>query len=315
MLFTRQSPPPFYQPQLSAAERERLDRLFVGSQATSHYLKAFARFDRQQRMGAGWNWAAFMMTLLWMLYRKRYLDALVYAVAGWSFVQLVLTLTLVLLENTLISWLAAGWHWPLRLSVAGGIYLLFCILTACWADAYYYRVARREISETIEDRLSQAEQARWLKQEGGVSLVGGGLAALLLLFVLGLAHQVYLPMYASYQTRNHLDNVLDMMDQAVGRLEPIYQATGQCPVGQPMTTSNQASQLARLEVQRQTAGSPPGSPCQVVATIHGLKWPASSVNGQHLVRYRPDQVRAPANWSCYSSMNGRDVPLVCRDRR
>ena len=85
MLFDRSSPPPFYQPKLSDSKRLALDKLFIGERSQKHYLKRFASFDRAQKIGMRWHWAAFFMTLPWMLYRGRYLDGLVYAVAGWSF--------------------------------------------------------------------------------------------------------------------------------------------------------------------------------------------------------------------------------------
>ena len=94
MLFDRSSPPPFYQAQLSEPKRQALDQAFIGRRSTQHYLKRFASFDRAQRIGMRWNWAAFAMTLPWMLYRKRYLDGLVYAVAGWSFLHLAVILSL-----------------------------------------------------------------------------------------------------------------------------------------------------------------------------------------------------------------------------
>lgn len=315
MLFTRQSPPPFYQPQLTPQERERLDRLFIGSQSTDHYLKAFAKFDRQQRMGMHWNWAGFMMTLPWMLYRKRFLDALVYTVAGWSLVHVIITLLLVINENAILPFIAPAWHWPIRGVIVGVVYIALCILTGLWADAYYYRCARREISETIEDHLSRDAQAQKLKQEGGISLIGGALVLGLWSFALALAQFIYLPMYASYQLRNHAEQALDIAEAASQRVEQVYQATGRCPVELPLDTSTQQHDVASLRVQKQTPGTPAESPCQLVATLHGVAWPAHSFNGQQLVLARPDRRQVADYWNCTTSLTGRDAPIICRTAR
>lgn len=308
MLFDRSSPPPFFQPQLSTAQRSQLDGLFIGPRSQAHYVKRFASFDAAQRIGMRWNWAAFFMTLPWLLYRKRYLDGLVYAVAGWSFLQLCLTLILVMVETVVVPWLAAGWVWPVRGTVAGLGILGWCVLTAGWADAYYYRVARREIAETLEDRLSLADQAAHLQHEGGVSWVGGALAALLFGFVLLLVRERFLPMYATYQGREALLLAYDTAQVARPRVEAIWQASGQCPAGLPLSTAEQNAHLARITVQRHASGLPDQTQCVIAATLQGIRWPARNLNGEQVLLYRlPDQ-----RWHCMTTISARETPRRCQ---
>ncbi len=308
MLFDRSSPPPFFQAQLSPGQRHALDVLFIGPRSQAHYLKRFASFDAAQRIGMRWHWAAFFMTLPWLLYRKRYLDGLVYAVAGWSFVQLVLTLMLVITETVLMPFVPPALGWWVRGSVAGAGLLGWCVLTAGWADAYYYRVARREISETLEDRLSQGEQAAHLQQEGGVSWVGGLVAVLLFGFLLLLVRYRFLPMYATYQSREALLMAYDAALVARGRVDTIYQASGVCPAGLPLSTAEQNQHLASIAVQRQADGLPPQTQCVVVATLRGIRWPAQSINGEQVVLYRlPDQ-----RWHCLTTISSREAPRRCQ---
>lgn len=93
MLFIEtDSPPPFYQEQLTAAKREQLDKWFIGHRTQRYYLKRFAQFDKQGYLSPKWHWAAFFITFPWLLYRKRYMDAIVYSVAGRPLFSLILRL-------------------------------------------------------------------------------------------------------------------------------------------------------------------------------------------------------------------------------
>lgn len=306
MLFDRSSPPPFYQPQLSEQQRQSLDRLFIGRRSQRHYLKRFASFDRAQRIGMRWNWAAFAMTLPWMLYRKRYLDGLVYAVAGWSFLHLVIALTLVIAENVLVPFLPADWHWSFRFGWAGLIVLAWCVLTAGWADAYYYRVARREISETIEDRLSPEQQQDHLTQEGGTSLWGAGLATSLFLFAIGTVYTVYLPLYATYQSRQRLLLVYELTVNAKQRVDQIYQQSQICPVGLPLSTDQQRLDVASVTVKRSAVGLPTDATCVVEATIEHTSWPIHNLQGERLSFYYQ-----AGRWRCVTSISQRESPRGC----
>ena len=99
MLFIEEtSPPPFYQEQISQEKRTQLDKWFIGNRSQAYYLKRFSEFDAQGYLSPKWNWAAFLATFGWLLYRKRYLDCIVYTVAGWSFIQLNVVIALVAFE-------------------------------------------------------------------------------------------------------------------------------------------------------------------------------------------------------------------------
>jgi|GEM_PF-260741 len=322
MLFDRSSPPPFYQPKLSDSKRLALDKLFIGERSQKHYLKRFASFDRAQKIGMRWHWAAFFMTLPWMLYRGRYLDGLVYAVAGWSFLHLIIALVLVMIESTIFLFVPDTLHWPIRLLVGGSLYLGWCVLTAGWADAYYYRVARREISETIEDGLSQSQQAEHLQREGGTHWAGLLLAFGLFGFALSTVYSVYLPLYATYQKRIVLAEAYDVADLGKRRVEMLYQAHQVCPVGIVLSTAEQTAKdqsqnplhtllqteprSMQLDVLAQAAGIV-DSRCIVQATIWGAVWPVQNLNGQRVSLYRLTDGR----WRCVTSLGEREAPRGC----
>ena len=60
-----------------------------------------------------------------------------------------------------------------RIGIAAIIWLFWSAMVARWTDAYYYRMARREIADVINDySRDEAAQKAHLKKEGGVSLFG-----------------------------------------------------------------------------------------------------------------------------------------------
>ena len=42
-------------------------------------------------------------------------------------------------------------------------------MVARWADAYYYRMARREIADAVDFYTDEPTQKQYLQQHGGVS--------------------------------------------------------------------------------------------------------------------------------------------------
>lgn len=129
MLFLEKtSPPPFWQPQLTDKQRLMYDKAFIGNRSQAYYLKRFAQFDQAGRLTAKWHWAGFLMTFPWLLYRKRFLDSIVYSVAGWSFIQLNVTIILVAIEYLLIRNLDEAIRMPLRIGIGLAIWLFWSVM-------------------------------------------------------------------------------------------------------------------------------------------------------------------------------------------
>ena len=186
------SPPPFFVQRLSKAERRAYDLAFISERSAARYLKVFERFDEQQRMGVNWHWAAWVMTLPWLWYRRRYLDALVYVMVGWSFFQLVLVMGWVLIgfllgESALVVQLVFSVIWV----------LLFIAVPALFADAYLYRVARREIADVVAEQSDPDQIKAQIRRLGSTSNIA--LLSALLIYIaalVGFREQVW-PMVIS----------------------------------------------------------------------------------------------------------------------
>ena len=309
MLFIEEtSPPPFWQDKLTDKQRLMYDKAFIGKRSQAYYLKRFAQFDKAGKLSAKWHWAAFLMTFPWLLYRKRFLDSIVYAIAGWSFIQLTITIILVIAEFLLIGNLPENLRMPIRLLIGGGVWLFWAVMVARWSDAYYYRMARREIADAIALYPQDEEkQLAHIRQHGGVSLVGMGLAFGFFVFVLGVIQLQFLPIYAKQKANEVLFESYDIVQNAQNRVEAIYQATGQCPVNTPLSTDNQK---VRLTILTKAEGIPDTSHCMVQATVQGIAFPNRWLNGQTLTMYRVDDKKS-SGWGCITSLNRKQIPKQC----
>lgn len=306
MLFIEtDSPPPFYQEQLTPAKRKKLDQWFIGHRTQRYYLKRFEQFDQQGYLSPKWHWAAFFITFPWLLYRKRYMDAIVYSVAGWSFIQLNIALALVFFEFAAMSYIPDAYQMATRIGIAALIWLFWSFMVARWTDAYYYRMARREIADAINDHpRDDAAQEAHLRHEGGVSLFGLGLGFAFFAFALMVINVQFLPLIAKQKENEVLFDAYDIIKNAQNRVALIYQQTGECPVNLPLSTD---TQQVRMHIDTQVEGVAI-TDCAIVATVQGVSFPTRYLNGQTLVFYHnPDS----DSWSCLSSLNKKQVPKRC----
>ncbi len=306
MLFIEtDSPPPFYQEKLSPAKRKKLDQWFIGHRTQGYYLKRFEQFDKQGYLSPKWHWAAFFITFPWLLYRKRYMDALVYSVAGWSFIQLNIVIALVTVEFVAMSYVPDAYQMATRIGIAAIIWVFWSFMVARWTDAYYYRMARREIADAIDNHpRDDAAQEAHLRREGGVSLFGLGLGFGFFAFTLMVINVQFLPIFAKQQENEVLFDAYDIAKNAQNRVALIYQKTGECPTNLPLSAD---AQQVRMHIDTQIEGVPI-TDCAVVATVQNVKFPTRYLNDQTLVFYHnPDN----DSWSCISSLNKKQSPKNC----
>ncbi|MDN5890860.1 MAG: DUF2628 domain-containing protein [Psychrobacter sp.] len=306
MLFIEtDSPPPFYQQKLTATRREQLDKWFISHRSQRYYLKRFKQFDEQGYLSPKWHWAAFFVTFPWLLYRKRYMDAIVYSVAGWSFIQLNVAIVLVTFEFVAMSYIPDAYQMAVRVGIAAVIWLFWSFMVARWTDAYYYRMARREIADVIEDYpQDEARQKVHLRREGGVSLFGLALGFGFFAFALTVIKVQFLPIIAKPKANEVLFNAYDITKTTQNRVAVIYQQTEQCPVDLPFDIEDPQ---IKVRIDTQVPGVPK-TDCAVVGTIQNVKFPQRYLNEQTVVFYH---VKDSDSWQCTSSLNEKLAPPNC----
>lgn len=74
---------PYAVKQKKSIETENIDELYkaaIGDTSLTYYLKAFhvRQQDASGDYKIGWNWPAFLVTGLWLLYRKLYIHSIIY---------------------------------------------------------------------------------------------------------------------------------------------------------------------------------------------------------------------------------------------
>lgn len=293
------TPPPFYDKTLTEARRRELDKQFVGSRSQAYYLKQFDRIDKAGRLLPSWHWAAFVSAFGWLLYRKRYLDCFVYCIAGVSFVKLNIVVLLAIIEFVFIGSLPKAWHWAVRGLVAIGVWLFWAAMVARWANAYYYRVARREIADALAQYPNDfSAQKAHLHRHGDVSLLG--LATAFGLFALGVlvVGGQFMPLYVKKQEQHVIDGGYRMLISTKRQI-----ANKPCPIGAVKSDHP----TYHLQVVERTDGVP--SDCAIVLSIANAHYLARHLNGHRLVLYRTDGER----WHCQSSLGRQWLPVQCHN--
>lgn len=301
------TPPPFYLPYLSDKDRTELDKWFIGHRSQAYYLKRFGEFDKARKLHARWNWSAFFTTFGWLLYRKRYLDCLVYCIAGWSFIKLNIVIILAVCEFLFIGSLSESHQFYARMSIGGAVWLFWSGMVARWADAYYYRMARREIADAVEmypaDKLAQKAH---LAEHGRTSLVGLGVAFGVFGAILGIIAVQFVPLIAHQKEQETIHDSHIMARAVQQRVALIYEQTGKCPVGMPVTADNQKVSLEIVDSLPYAK-----TDCAVVATVSGARYPVRYLNGRNLTLYRTVDTDGKSLWRCQTSLNKKQAPKRC----
>lgn len=126
----------------------------LGPTGAPHYLPRFEIFETLGRTRTGWNWAAALCTLGWLLYRRLWLPALVYACA---------------VEGLVLLWFAALRPWlqpPLPIEAGLGLALLVlsCALPGLWGDALVYTDVRKRTLRALDGAPNVAQAHTELAQ-------------------------------------------------------------------------------------------------------------------------------------------------------
>ena len=113
-----------------------LYRAALGPVHLSRYLPVFARFDEAGRSTTGWNWAASLCTLNWMVFRQLWGPALVYVATAEGLALLVFGVGRPLL------------HWPqaVEWGVVAAFFLLGCTVPGLYGNALLHADTHKKIT-------------------------------------------------------------------------------------------------------------------------------------------------------------------------
>lgn len=171
----------------------------VGSKNQDYYLRHFARFDSKGKAGVSWHWPAFFMTFCWLLYRKMWLNALLY-----------FFLPSLMASGVIVNSSAE--------TITGIGYLLYFVgifvLPPMYANALYYRHCKKKIALVMASSHDPQKQLGELSAEGGTSNVALNVALIVVLIpsIVGILAAVAILAYQDYTARTHV-----VQAEAIGR--------------------------------------------------------------------------------------------------
>ena len=135
---------------------EALYRAALGPGGTAHYLRVFAHFDERGLGGASWNHAAAWLNLSWLIYRRLWRVAALYA--------LLLGLALGLwwsMRAPLAAW-SPGVAWGLLALIA----LLAVAVPGWWGSAWLHSALRTRMTEAVRQARTVQEACEALRRVG-----------------------------------------------------------------------------------------------------------------------------------------------------
>lgn len=301
------TPPPFYLPHLTDEERTRLDRWFIGHRSQAYYIKRFAEFDQKGKLHPRWHWSAFFTTFGWLLYRKRYLDCLVYCIAGWSFIKLNIVIILAICEFLFVAKMPEAWQIHTRVTIGLAVWVFWSGMVARWTDAYYYRMARREIADAVAwfDGDLPAQKAH-LAKHGGTSIFGMAMAFGIFGAMLAIIVIQFVPLIAIKQEKAVIYDSYQSAHAIQKRVALIYENTKTCPTDMPVGSTHQ-----KISVHLQDHLPATNTDCVIVATVSGATYPVRYLNGRALYLYHTTDKDGNSVWRCQSSLNKAQTPKSC----
>ncbi|SFE10852.1 SPOR domain-containing protein [Paracidovorax konjaci] len=132
-----------------------LYRAALGPMGTARYLSAFERFDVAGRALPGWNWAAALCTLNWMVFRQLWSAALVYVAA---------------LEGLALLAVAVGQYtarWPLPVLAGLGLAVLLAatVIPGLYGNAFVHSETRKRITKALSASATLAQAQALLERQ------------------------------------------------------------------------------------------------------------------------------------------------------
>src|SRR4030067_3692978 len=171
----------------ASGNSEEFYKAIVGPKNQGYYLHHFSRFDSTGKGSASWHWPAFFVTFSWFLYRKMWLNALIY-----FFLLGLVNILYVFAETAEKSGGTIIYKVYFLLYFVGIV-----ILPPMYANALYYKHCKKKISETSASSHDLQSRLSELSEKGRTSIVGVVFSVMQIIAIIGILAAVAVPAYQS----------------------------------------------------------------------------------------------------------------------
>jgi type IV pilus assembly protein PilA len=203
----------------------------VGDQKVDYYVPKFERFDAGGSL-LSWNWPAFFVTFLWLLYRRMY----GLAVGYFFLLPFLFAVVLTVLVGTLGPNLGMIVYWPIALAA-------YFVVVPMFANAvYHWHVKRRLVSLANHAPSHDALVQRVIGQSstGNVAVIVGG-ACIAGIFVLGILAAIAIPAYQDYVIRSQVVEGFTLSTPVKVAVAQSYESSGTWPTDLASAGLNEAT--------------------------------------------------------------------------
>jgi Tfp pilus assembly major pilin PilA len=283
-------------PTLVADDTAALYAAYVGPRSTAWYVERFQRADAAGVLRAGWNWPAALLNFYWLLYRKQYLAAVIYALAPY-----------VLLGLALAAFALGGVVAGASLAI---MYLLFSlaalVVPGLYGTALIHHAARRSLAEARRRHPDYADQLAFVAARGGTSKVGLVVVIVLgLVTLLGILAAIAIPAYHDYTVRSRVAAAHAVGERATVAVSAYFADHGQWPA----TLADAGFTLQPSDaVHALTVDSGNGA----ITVVLGQ----DPVAGRSLLLAPVETTTGVFDWDCVGlDLQPRHLPQACRPNR
>jgi Tfp pilus assembly protein PilE len=275
---------------------EDLYRAVIGPNNQDYYLRQFEHFDQEGKVSFKWHWPAFFITFYWLLYRKMWINALIY-----------LLLPFILMIPFGVISVIAGNFKDIVDSLSNITYFIVIFLIyPMYANALYYKHCKNKIKQ-IESSSHDAQ--RKIGELSGIGGTSNVVFLLLLIFpiiaIIGILAAIAIPAYQDYTTRVKLAQVMVVGDSAEIAFSRYYQEHQKIPAN--LVDAGFMEKLPpfieKVSVDQQT-----GSLNIVMAN--------GALMGKTLQLVPSIQSDKPITWTCMSQdIQDRYLSRACRQKQ
>jgi Tfp pilus assembly protein PilE len=276
-----------------SASDEEYYKAIIGPKNQDYYLRHFFRFDIDGKISATWHWPSFLATFYWLIYRKMWLNALIYFFLPYLFLMLF----------GIVGVVTGG---SADMLIGMGYILYFVaiyILLPMYANALYYKQCKKTIAAVQATTQGTQRQLGELSGKGGTSNIVI-IFILIITFValIGILAAIAIPAYQDYTTKARTAQAASIgkaATESVGNYYNQYRA-----IPQSLEATGFALTLPS-SVKGITVNSQTGT---VTITMDG-----TVIGGKSLLFVPSQDANGQLVWSCMSDeIQDRYLPHDCR---